>query len=86
MGRLNDVVEKLKKRTGNFTYAEAEWLVKRFGYHIDNGGKTTGSSMMFVNDETGDMIRLHRPHPGNNLKQYQQDQIISHLKEKGLIE
>lgn len=85
MSRVDDVVAKLKKRTGNFTYDEAVWLVKQFGYEVDQCGRTSGSRIAFLNHETGRIIRLHRPHPGNTLKRYQQDEIIMQLKENGNI-
>ena len=41
--------------------------------------------MAFINRDTRDVIRLHRPHPGNIMKTYQLELIEEHLKEKGYL-
>jgi hypothetical protein len=40
----------------------------------------------FINEKAGHIIRLHKPHPGNELKQYQISLIINELKTQGLLE
>ena len=41
--------------------------------------------MAFHNEETGHIIRLHKPHPKNILKQYQIEQIMEELTSRRLI-
>ena len=40
-----------------------------FGYQEQKTGKTSGSRRKFINNE-GKMISLHKPHPGNIVKEY----------------
>jgi len=49
-----------------------------------NKGKTSGSRIIFSNQEHGSIL-LHKPHPGNALKRYQVKQLITLLAEEGLI-
>ena len=35
--------------------------------------------------ETGALISLHKPHPGNILKSYQVDDLLIHLQERGFL-
>ncbi len=55
------------------------------GYKEDNRGRTSGSRVAFVHSETGHIIRLRRPHPGNILKKYQIEQLIDESKNQGVI-
>ena len=55
------------------------------GYKEVSGGKTSGSRVAFINSYTDHIIRLHKPHPENELKQYQIKLIINELNEKGII-
>lgn len=41
------------------------------------GGKTTGSAVKFVNEKTGKKIYLHKPHPGDIVKKYVLQEVIS---------
>lgn len=86
MSIQDKLIERLLQRPTNFTYDEAKTLVSRFSYIQDNRGKTSGSRVAFVSTETKHIIRLHKPHPGNELKMYQIDELIEALKSQGLIE
>ncbi len=50
------------------------------GYSEFNRGKTSGSRVLFVNERSSHIIRLHKPHPKNILKTYQVDMIIEELQ------
>lgn len=45
-------------------------------------GSAEGSRVRFIADD-GDHIALHRPHPGNELKQYQLDKVRDFLERQG---
>jgi hypothetical protein len=81
--------EKLKKRflsrPRDFTYKELNSLLSSLGYEECLLGKTSGSRVAFIHKETKHIIRLHKPHPGNELKMYQIDLIIEELRIRGLI-
>ena len=84
MSRREKLIERLLSRPSDFTFDEVVTLFGHFGYSIARAGKTGGSRVAFANDE-GDYIRLHKPHPRNILKQYQVDDIITALLERGLL-
>lgn len=84
MSKFEKELKKLKSRPKDFTYEEAKNLLNKLGFCEENKGKTSGSRVAFVNN-TGIKIELHKPHPGNVLKQYQINILISKLKELGVI-
>lgn len=51
----------------------------------DNKGRTSGSRVAFVHKETGTILRLHKPHPNNELKSYQINLVIEFLQNLGVI-
>ena len=85
MGKLEKIVQRLKEGTGTITYLELKFVLSQFGYSELNQGKTSGSRVAFWDEEKKDIIRLHRPHPGNELKEYQRKLIKTHLEEKKRI-
>ncbi|MCL2792884.1 MAG: type II toxin-antitoxin system HicA family toxin [Spirochaetaceae bacterium] len=60
-------------------------MLNNLGYIEDNKGKTSGSRVCFYNKESGHLIRLHKPHPANILKQYQIDLIFEELEGRKII-
>jgi hypothetical protein len=83
MSKLEKLIYKLSTRNPNFTYQDLRSLLGGFGYQEDQMGKTSGSRVAFIHPGDKHVIRLHKPHPGNQLKRYQMDQVILALREKG---
>lgn len=84
MGTKEKLVDRLKNQPKDFTFEEAERLLTLFGYTKYNKGKTSGSRVMFI-DEQKRKILLHKPHPGNILKTYALKDIIEKLIRNGNI-
>ncbi len=84
MGQKEKLIERLKSKPKDFTFEDAETLLKYFDYFRSNKGKTSGSRIMFVNDDRGSIL-LHRPHPQKELKMYQIKQLIEILEQEELI-
>ena len=84
MGQKEKLIQRLKSNPKDFTFDEAESLLKYFDYACSNKGKTSGSRIIFSNKKHGSIL-LHKPHPGNELKSYQVKQLITLLTEEGLI-
>ena len=84
MGTKEKLVDRLKSQPKDFTFEEAERLLTLFGYTKSNKGKTSGSRVMFI-DEQNRKILLHKPHPGNILKTYALKDIIEKLIRNGNI-
>jgi hypothetical protein len=85
LSRRDKLIKRLLSRPSDFTFDELVALLRSFGYSISRAGKTGGSRVAFADDK-GDYIRLHKPHPGNILKHYQADDIITALSERGCYE
>ena len=79
MSKEDKLIKRLLSKPKDFTYNELRRILTHLGYIESQSGKTTGSRVAFINVETGHIIRLHKPHPGNELKQYQIEQIIDEL-------
>ena len=84
MSKKEKLLERLSSRPTDFTFDELVTLLGHLGYTISNVGKTSGSRVMFSNEDD-DYLRLHKPHPRNILKRYQIDDIITALEERGLL-
>ncbi len=85
MSRDEKLLKRFISRPKDFTYSELRRLLTSFGYEESQSGKTSGSRVAFIEKESKHIIRLHKPHPNNELKLYQIDQIIDELKLRGLI-
>jgi len=84
MSQKDKLLQRLLTRPKNFTFDELSTLMKQLGCTVDSAGKTSGSAVMFV-PPVGAYIRIHKPHPTNQLKPYQINRIIADLIERGLI-
>ncbi|KJS17997.1 MAG: hexulose-6-phosphate isomerase [Peptococcaceae bacterium BRH_c4b] len=85
MSRQDKLIKRLLNRPRDFTYDELKTLLHGFGYSEENKGRSSGSRVAFIHGVTQHIIRLHKPHPGNELKLYQIDQLIEVLKTQGVI-
>lgn len=85
MGQKEKLIEKLKSNPKTFTFNDAQALLGFFEYKIDNKGRTSGSRVMFTSKAHSAKIVLHKPHPRNELLEYQVKQLIEQLKQEGLI-
>ena len=85
MSKKEKLAARLKTRPTDFTYAELRTLLSGMGYVEDSKGKTSGSRVSFIHEETKHMISLHKPHPGNILKRYQIDLIVEELMKIQLL-
>jgi hypothetical protein len=57
----------------------------KLGYTEKKTGETSGSRKAYVNIKIKHIIRIHKPHPGNELKKYVKNYIITELRNKNLI-
>lgn len=82
MSKIGKLLERLLSRPADFTWDELIRILNHFGYIEVKSGKTGGSRRKYA-DKENQIINLHKPHPGNILKRYAIDQVISTLKERG---
>ena len=84
MGQKEKLINRLKTLPRDFTFEEAETLLKYLEYLRSNKGKTSGSRVMFTRDGYPPIL-LHEPHPQKELKLYQVKQLVEMLEEEDLI-
>lgn len=84
MGSKEKLIERFKRLPNDFTFDEMERLLSIFGYEKSNKGKTSGSRVIYRN-ENKHPIMLHKPHPGNIIKGYAMKQVLDELKEAGFL-
>lgn len=85
MARKAKLLQRFLSRPVDFTYKELASLLNSFGYEEARKGKTSGARVAFVHQESGHIIRLHKPHPKPYLKAYQLDLVETALRERELI-
>ena len=79
------LLERLLSNPKDFTFKELGTLLSGYGFLLSNAGGTSGSAVRFINEKTGQIIRLHKPHPSPVLKQYLVKFIINELKQGGYL-
>lgn len=84
MGKKEKLIQRLKSMPKDFTFDEAETLLRYLNYTRSNKGKTSGSRVIFISKNHGNIL-LHKPHPQNQLKLYQIRQLLEILEKEGLI-
>jgi hypothetical protein len=84
MSRQEKLISRLLSVPRDFTWDELVKVLAFYGFKELTGGKTGGSRRRFV-DEKKTVIRFHKPHPGNIIKEYAIRDLITDLKEKGYI-
>lgn len=79
MTKKDKLLARICAKPADFTWAELVKLLRAFDYEEHTGGKTGGSRRVFVHMKTKHVINLHKPHPGNILKEYQLKAVIEAL-------
>lgn len=85
MSKLEKLIIKLLNSGSTITFQEIRYLLQKLNYKEKKTGKTSGSRVAFINPDSKHIIRLHKPHPGNELKKYTKNYIINELRKQGLI-
>ena len=83
MGQKDKLIQRLKSKPKDFTFDDAETLLKYLDFARSNKGRTSGSRVIFVSDKHGSIL-LHKPHPQKELKSYQIKQLLDILEQEGL--
>ena len=86
MSKQQKLLKRFLSNPKDFTYNELKTLLSGFGYSECAGGSTSGSRVVFINNKTQHIIRLHKPHPHNILKMYQIELIEEELRNIEVIQ
>lgn len=84
MGTKEKLIARFSTLPNDFTWEEMRRLLVALGYVPGNKGKTSGSRVIFKGEGLKP-IMLHKPHPGNIIKEYVMKQVYDYLKNEGLI-
>jgi len=82
MSKIEKLIARFKAKPKDFSYNELVTLLNSFGYRQAQGA---GSRVIFIHERTKHKMKLHKPHPGNILKNYQLDLIEQELKNAKLL-
>ena len=85
MSKLDKIIAKLLDPRSTITFMELEYLLGKLGYLEKKTGKSSGSRKAYVNIVSKHIIRIHKPHLGNELKRYVKLYLINELKKQNLI-
>ena len=84
MGTKEKLRERFLKLPSDFTFDEMQRLLEGYGNERVNKGKKSGSRLIFKNGDKRP-IMLHKPHPGNIVKEYAMKQVLEELCNAGFI-
>ena len=84
MATKEKLIERFKAVPSDFTFNEMESLLTALGFVKYNKGHTSGSRVIFRH-VSGAPIMLHKPHPGNIVRQYAIRQVLQELQSRNLI-
>ena len=85
MSKYDKIKEKLLNPSVIMTLREVEYLLSKSGYIEKKTGKSAGSRKAYFNVKTRHIIRLHKPHPGNEIKKYVKQYLIAELEKQNLL-
>ena len=85
MSKEEKMIQRLKAIPKDYTYSEAVILASRFGYKEYTKGTTSGSRVLLMRESDHCKILLHKPHPGDVMKQYAVKQFLNVLIANGDI-
>ncbi len=85
MSKFEKAIEKLLDSKSIISFRELEFILTHFGYIEKKTGKTSGSRIAFINMKSNHIIRLHKPHPSNEIKKYVKNAILEELIKQKLI-
>lgn len=83
MSQIEKLQARFLSKPKDFTWEELCKLLKNKGFRLLSG---SGSRYKFVYEgPSKEHISLHKPHPGNIVKQYVLENVESKLTEMGLL-
>ncbi len=80
MSKHDKLLIRLLSKPKTFDWNDLRTVLQGLGYQELQG---SGSRVKFYHAETKDVISLHQPHPGNDMKVGAIKDVANHLKEKG---
>ena len=85
MSKRQKLIERFLVIPNDFTYDELVQVLKLFGYMEDKSGKTSGSAVRFIRENSFSQICFHKPHPQKIIKRCILQYIKETLESEGLL-
>lgn len=85
MSKIEKLLQRFLSKPKDFTFEELRKLLKSLGYEEAKTGKASGSRVAFYNAEIDDMIKFHKPHPSQIIKQCYLRDIERQLRDREVI-
>lgn len=85
MNKKDKLLKRFYGLPKDFTFDEMSALFGQFGFHQENKGATSGSRVIFVNNNDENSYIMHKPHPSNIIKGYVMRQVMTFLKANGYL-
>ena len=84
MSTIDKLKQKLLSRPKTFDWTDMKRVLASVGYTENTSGKTSGSRIRFTHMIAAPIV-LHKPHPGNDMKQYAIKLVADMLEQEGLL-
>lgn len=82
MSKKDKLIQKLNNHNAAWVWKDLVSLLTHLGYEQIEG---SGSRVKFDNGNAEDLINLHKPHPGNEVKAYVIRQVREKLEQGDLL-
>ena len=86
MGKKDTLTARFLSMPKDFEQREMDALMAQYGCVRNNRGKTSGSAIQYVHQQTKRVFAYHRPHPGNIIKPYVLKEARRFLQDVGEIQ
>ncbi len=83
MSQLEKALERIAQCPKDYTYSEANSLLRKLDFIEFTKGKTSGSRVKFYRESDNRVILLHKPHPGDVMSPGAVKDLVNLLKEMG---
>ena len=85
MSKADKLLSRFLSRPKDFTFEELVKLLGSLGYDEAKPGKTSGSRVAFFDARLDHMIKFHRPHPKQIMRQCYLREIEQSLRDREVI-
>ncbi len=82
MGRKEKLLTKLQEANNTYPWSDLVTLLKQLGYEKE---EMAGSRIRFYHQKRQHMIRLHKPHPANEIKGGALRDIRNQFEQEGYL-